>query len=137
MTYRFFISTILVLSSLIVSSQPASHSYQTDTNKADSFFDAKKYDSAVQLYTKAFNENNDLGKSGHRYKAAVCYAMLKRIDNAFIQLNKISAAGKFANYDLISKDINFINLHSDKRWQEVLLRVKENKRKEISNILDN
>ncbi|MBX9892950.1 MAG: hypothetical protein K2Y12_11565 [Chitinophagaceae bacterium] len=137
MISRFSILLTFILSSLIGLSQSLSYSYETDTNKADSFFEAKNHDIAIQYYTKAFLENNDLGKSGHRYKAAACYAILKRIDNAFIQLYKISGAGKFSNFDLISKDMNFINLHSDKRWQEILSKVKENKKKQVGLILDN
>lgn len=109
--------------------QDTQKEYALLTKKADSLFILPKYKEAVHLYLSAFDINGGLGKVGHRYKAASCWALLKNSDSAFGQLDKIANKGNFSNYEMIINDSNFNSLHSNPRWQLLIARIKENKNK--------
>jgi hypothetical protein len=109
--------------------------YISTTTAADSLFARKDYRAAVHLYDQAFKANNGLGKIGHRYKAAACYAQLNMADSAFSQLNTIAGKGKFSHYDMTAGDSSFEPLHNDPRWATLLNKILENRKKKI--IIDN
>lgn len=111
--------------------------YLVNTAKADSFFSLKDYQKAVTIYEKAFEENNGLGKVGHRYKAASCFALLNIPDSAFFELDKIVKKGKFSHYEMIINDFSFESLYSDPRWNVILKAIEENKKNKPNIIPDN
>lgn len=115
--------------------QAPANNYSATTAAADSLFVLKDYNKAAGLYQKAFDDNQGLGKIGHRYKAAACFAMLNMRDSAFSQLDKIAGKGKFSRLDMIRADSNFVLLHSDPRWESILKTIEENRKKKV--ILDN
>lgn len=115
--------------------QGPGNNYSATTAEADSLFSMKNYSKAVTLYQKAFDDNAGLGKVGHRYRAAGCFAMLNMKDSAFSQLDKIAGKGKFSRLDMIRADSNFLSLHSDPRWESILKTIEENRKKRV--ILDN
>jgi len=125
----FFLSFFLTFRLLSNYGQLPLNEYTFLTKKADSLFTLKKYNEAANLYSKAFDLNGGLGKVGHRYKAASCWALIKYSDSAFSQLDKIAGKGNFTGYEMIANDSNFNSLHPDSRWSSLMDKIKENKSK--------
>jgi hypothetical protein len=100
--------------------------YYMLVKKADSLFTAKDYKNAGKAYTAAFMSEGNKGAITDRYKAAQAWAMANVADSAFLQLFRIVNKSGFRDYDKISAEADFTNLHSDARWTELLKVVKEN-----------
>jgi tetratricopeptide (TPR) repeat protein len=103
--------------------------YEKTANAADLQYKKKQYKKAIDLYTTAFKNNNDLGLVKHRYNLACCYTMIKNFDSAFIQLFRIAEKGKYFNYSGIEAEPCFKILQSDNRWGKVIQIVRSNARK--------
>jgi len=108
--------------------QNTSTGYLAITSTADSLFFGKEYQSALNLYLKAFDLNNGLGKVGHRYRVAICWVVLNNYDSAFSQLYRIATIGKFSGYEFITVDPNFNPLHDDNRWKPLIELIWQNKK---------
>lgn len=100
--------------------------YLFTSAKADSLFNLRDYQNAVNLYEQAFKINNGLGKVIHRYKAASCFALLNKSDSAFNELEKIAYKGNFTKYEILTSDSTFNSLHSTPKWSSIIQRIKEN-----------
>ncbi len=121
----FFIT--LLLTSLFVFSQEAEYSFHI--KKADSLYEAKDYKNSAYAYSEAFKSFGGTGYATDRYNAACAWALANVPDSAFFQLDKIVTKTNYTNYAHISTDPDLISLHSDSRWEPLLLSVKKNKEK--------
>ncbi len=110
------------------------NSYKTTTDKANSLFLNKDYKSAIQLFEKAFKENNGLGQVIHRYRAACCYALIGDSNNAFIQLEKLSTKGRYYNLKEIESEKAFLSLKKDDRWKTIIQNVGNNATNRIAEL---
>lgn len=72
------------------------------------------------MYSLAFNQFNNKGVVNDRFKAARSWAMANELDSAFYNLDKIIRKRLFIEYEELEKGNDFINLHSDKRWQPLI-----------------
>jgi tetratricopeptide (TPR) repeat protein len=100
--------------------------YKVTTEKADRFFKKKQFNKAIEFYTEAFRNNNDMGQVKHRYNAACCYSMLGKSDSALYQLYRIAEKGKYYNYYEIENEAYFKNLHQNSRWEPLIAIIKKN-----------
>lgn len=103
--------------------------YSELVKQADSLYQSKNYKESGEKFSEAFVTLGNKGAVNDRYNAACSYALAKEIDSSFVQLFKIADNGNYSNYWHIITDTDLDNLHSDKRWNEVLVKVKSNKDK--------
>lgn len=103
--------------------------YSELVKQADSLYQSKNYKESGEKFSEAFVALGNKGAVNDRYNAACSYALAKEIDSSFVQLFKIADNGNYSNYWHIITDTDLDNLHSDKRWNEVLVKVKSNKDK--------
>ncbi|WP_029274689.1 hypothetical protein [Pedobacter borealis] len=107
-------------------SQKLPKEYVSSASEAETLYRKRNFKEAIPLFQKAFTFNKGMATVLHRYELASCWAVLNQPDSAFVQLKRITDKGNFAGYSLISKDINFINLHNDSRWPVLLEKIQEN-----------
>ena len=124
---KFTLCLLSIIWSIIVIGQGLPEEYMVFAKKADSLFAAKKYKEAAFSYSAAFKANGWKGTGGDRYNAACCWAMANCPDSAFFQLNRIATRLKYKEYDYITNDNNLSSLHKDKRWEQLIKIVKQNK----------
>lgn len=96
------------------------------TKEAKASLDKKEYKKSVLFYSEAFKANSGKAFYQDRYNAACSNAMAGYKDSAFYQLFKVAELYDFSDYDTLTKEPYLLSLHSDKRWNEVLARVKQN-----------
>ncbi len=101
--------------------------YYKFTNRADSFYNIKKYKNSCIAYSTAFKENGWKAYIIDRYNAACSCALSNFKDTAFYNLNKIAFVGKYKKYEHVINDSDLFSLHNDKRWQLIIQQVKNNK----------
>ena len=101
--------------------------------EAFSLYNSEDYKQSAQKYSEAFIALDNKGNVSDRYNAACSWALAKEIDSSFVQLFKIAENGNYSNFDHITTDSDLANLHSDKRWDQVLTIIKANKEKEEAN----
>ena len=121
----FCISLSLILVTKTCYCQKNKSEYDRLIVIADSNFKSNNFRRAVNYYSNAF-EKNGLGRVKDRYKAAICYAKLNNFDSSFIQLIRISFAGKYSNYQEIIKEKSFDPLHEDPKWIGILDKIQKN-----------
>ena len=138
---RIWLFLFIVLASSSLRAQKDEDAYLKSIAKADSLFLLKEYSNAASLYNAIFNVKNR-GRVLDRYNAAICWSLSAKPDSAFYQLNRIATLGNFGDEELLLSTNYFESLKSDKRWNILLKRVKENKKandrklSEIRNIGD-
>jgi len=88
--------------------------------------DKKEYKKSALLYSEAFKVNSGKAFYQDRYNAACSNAMAGYTDSAFFQLFKVAELYNFSDYDSLTRDSHFSSLRADKRWNEVLSKVKQN-----------
>ncbi|MEI7983188.1 MAG: DUF6624 domain-containing protein [Bacteroidota bacterium] len=102
-------------------------SYSKLIEEAQQLFDSKEYLKAGLKYSEAFSANGNKGLLEERYNSACAWALAIYPDSSFVQLFKIVIKGKYTNLEQFTKDTDLDPLHSDKRWNELLETIKENK----------
>ena len=102
-------------------------SYSKRIEEAQQLFDSKEYLKAGMKYSEAFRANGNKGALEERYNSACVWALANYPDSSFVQLFKIVIKGKYTNLEQFTKDTDLNPLHSDKRWNELLEIIKENK----------
>ncbi len=107
--------------------------YSKLTNEAWKLYETKEYLKSAEKYSEAFALSNNKEKSSDRYNAACSWALVNKIDSAFVQLFKIVKYDNYTNYNHITTDTDLTNLYSDKRWNEIVEFVKANKEKVEAN----
>ncbi|MBA3705373.1 MAG: hypothetical protein H0W84_05590 [Bacteroidetes bacterium] len=116
---------ILLFIVLRLSSQTPTKYFQF-TNEARESFKNEEYKNAALLYSQAFQVNSGKAFCHDRCNAARANAKAGYIDSAFYQLFKVTELYDFSDYETLTNDPYLISLHSDKRWNEVLDKVKKN-----------
>ena len=126
-------NSILILSLLIITTssfgQNKSQKYSELIQKADSLHKAKAFQKAALTYSAAFIVKGSKTKKRDRYKAACSWALANVVDSSFVELYKIARKNNYKNYGHLLTENDFKALHNDKRWDEVLRIVKNNKEK--------
>lgn len=102
-------------------------SYSKLLEEAQQLFDSSEYLKAGMKYFEAFRANGNKGALEERYNSACAWALANYPDSSFVQLFKIVIKGKYTNLEQFTKDTDLNPLHSDKRWNELLEIIKENK----------
>lgn len=82
---------------------------------------------SAEQYSKAFKQNR--GKSRtivDRYNAACSWALSRATDSSFVNLYRAVQDDHYTDYNHIATDTDLSSLHQDKRWNELLQRIKKN-----------
>ena len=128
--YKKIILTLLSLLALnqLVSGQDLDK-YLLLINEAEKLYDSNEYLQSGKKYSEAFISFKKCIRTDDRYNAACSWALANQVDSAFNQLYIISKVGKFKDIEYIISDSDLNSLHSDKRWQEVIDIIQNNKLK--------
>lgn len=102
--------------------------------KADSLYKAKDFKNSAFTYSEAFKANGWKSTSNNRYNAACSWALANVADSAFYNLNRIARMMNYKNYGHITTDTDLASLHSDARWNPLLVTIKANKDKAEANL---
>lgn len=108
--------------------------YSELIKEAWNLYETKDYKQSAEKYSEAFVALGNKGNISDRYNAACSWALAKEIDSSFVQLFRIAEKGNYSNYGHITTDTDLDILHSDKRWSEVLDKIKGNKEKAEANL---
>lgn len=108
--------------------------YNVLVGEAFKLYEAGDYLKSAQKYSEAFAVLGNKGSATDRYNAACSWALAGKADSAFVQLFKAAKAGKYSNYNHLSKDADLSSLYADPRWKEILALVKANKTAEEANL---
>lgn len=114
-------------------SQDQEKEYKYLVKKADSLYNAKDYKNSAKVYSAAFKALGWKGTPLDRYNAACSAALANIPDSAFFYLNR-AILGGYSTLNHISTDSDLATLHEDKRWKEILEKVKANKDKAEANL---
>jgi hypothetical protein len=126
---QFILSLCFLFIVQLVCGQTNIEQYNTLIKKADSFYLHAQYDKAVIILQEAFEVTGGMGKVRDRYKMAICWVKLGKIDNAFIQLERIATKGNFKDPEMLEAEPDFKILQKDaERWKKIIDRVKSNKK---------
>lgn len=135
MTPKIILYSLLLLLSFSLHGQNTpSPIYLQKIAKADSFYARKEYARAAWAYSNAFQVNKWKGLVIDRYHSARAWALLGVMDSAFSQLERIAEKGNYADYMGLTEEMAFLNLHEDKRWDEICAKVKQNKQQKEANL---
>jgi hypothetical protein len=86
----------------------------------------KEYHSAGLAYDSAFSAAGGHGRPGDLYNAACSWALAGYPDPAFTDLYLAVRQGKWAQPEVAMKDADLTSLVTDKRWPDMLDRMKAN-----------
>ncbi len=125
-----FLFGLQTLPSMLSQSKPKE--YTDFIKNAETLYKSQKYCESANEYSKAFNFLK-AGYPDDRYNAACSYALCGSLDSSFVNLLKIVYKGKFSNVYELSTEIDFLSLHTDKRWNEVISQAKLNRYSELKN----
>lgn len=92
---------------------------------ADKAYNDGDFESSRDQLLMAIESYPDRVTIGVRYNLACMYALTGDKDNSFDLLDQV-VEDDYSNLNHISSDKDFNSLHDDPRWNEVLLKVKEN-----------
>ena len=93
----------------------------------DAYFSGD-YDTARDKRILASETYPERVTSALHYNLACVYALTDDRDKSFTQLEKLLKS-RYSNYDHISTDKDFIALHGDDRWNDIMDKVKANQEK--------
>jgi len=103
--------------------------YSNFIKKADSLYKLKDYKNSSKAFSNAFKSWVWSGFINDRYNAACSWSLAGVPDSAFYQLEKLVNKGKYSDYQKLTTDTDLKPLYNDKRWNELLKLVNENKEK--------
>jgi len=126
---RTIILTILGLLIFNISFGQDRENYSEIIKDAWDLYETKDYKHSAEKYSEAFSVLENKASTSDRYNAACSWALAIETDSSFVQLFKIAEKGNYSNYGHITTDSDLDNLHSDKRWSEILKIVKANQEK--------
>jgi hypothetical protein len=124
---------LLALTALLFHCIPANAQTKTHDDyisEAEQRYEQKDYKASAIAYCNAFAANGGLANVNDRYNAACSWSRAGNADSAFSQLNRIAAKGNYTNLSHMLSDSDLKNLHTDKRWEEVVAIVRKNKEKQ-------
>src|ERR1700733_4663430 len=113
---------------------PKSNRYTYWIKKADSsFYIAKHYQESANAFTQAFAISGGQDLSGNhcddQYLAACAWAKAGNSDSAFFMLMRIATKDNYTDLNELLIESYLNNLHSGKRWEQLIATVKQNKEK--------
>lgn len=111
----------------------AQDDYQSLIKTAWSLYEQEDYLKSGETYEQAFKAFGGKGMINDRYNAACSWALAGKQDAAFDNLFRIARKGNYTDLPHMTSDSDLNSLHQDKRWEEVLALVKENKDKKEAN----
>jgi len=112
-----------------------SDSYSVNVKKALELYYKKDYTNSAKTFSSAFALNDDKGTETDRYDAACSWALAGNADSAFHYLFDAVEKNNYHDYNHIIIDEDLVSIHSDKRWDILLKKVKENKTKAEPNYI--
>jgi len=119
-------SIIFIISIYQINGQEKSSVFEIK-NEADNFYKTKNYKSATNNYLKLIELSDFKSqKLNSIYNAACCLALQKKVDSAFILLNKAVEYGFTYKSHLIN-DPDLKILHKNQKWQKLLYEIPEPK----------
>jgi|GEM_PF-2228794 len=131
-TLLFFgLSFLLCLQSYAQKSSALLTQYKDSIDKAERFYNDKKYMESGKAYTTAFELAGGVGLGKDRYNAARSWAMANVPDSAFYNLQKIADKLYYDDVDKITREEDFGQLHNDGRWRPLLAQVLKNKESKL------
>lgn len=122
---NFIFIICLIISSNLLSQENDLEKYKFYCAKADSFLSKKEYQSAVEFYSKAFQQNNWKGTINHRYCAGFAHAQIGNIDSAFYHLNRLNSNNFLTDTVYLLAENRFTPLMNDSRWNPLYNDVKQ------------
>lgn len=126
---RKLLSVCIFLSFLSPAQAQLSEEYSGHIKKAEDAYAAKDYKASANYYSEAFKSNGWKGTATDRYNAACSWSLAGNADSAFFQLERLVTKMNYTNLGHITSDTDLDNLHADKRWNETIAVVKQNKDK--------
>jgi len=102
---------------------PFSETYKDLIKQAVSAYEGKEYLKSARLYAKAFATSDNGFATKDMYNSAGSWAMAGNSDSAFIALERIAGA-RNPKYNGMVLNTDLLSLHSDKRWNAFLDKVK-------------
>ena len=93
-------------------------------------YEAKNYKKASVNISKIINEKGYKISGGALYNSACIYSLNGEYEKAFEILNYLADKKFYSNLEHISKDSDLESLHSLPEWENLIEKVKENKRTE-------
>jgi hypothetical protein len=109
--------------------------YTENVAKGHELYNNKDYLSSAKAYSLAFALNGGKGTGTDRYNAACSWALAGNTDSAFFYLFGAAEKNSYDNYNHIIQDTDLNTLHSDKRWNTLLEKIKANKEKAEANFI--
>ncbi|WP_419801430.1 DUF6624 domain-containing protein [Mucilaginibacter sp.] len=121
---------LLVMLQLSVMKASAQTLYDTLVFHAHDLYKNKQFTKSALTYNSAFKNFPQLVKGWDRYNAACSWSLANNADSAFLELETWAknAGQRFFRvlpYDHLVGDIDFNNIHSDKRWKPFIENCKE------------
>ena len=108
--------------------------YLAHSARAYSLYESKHYIKAGLSYDSLFKMTKYEGLMVDRYNAACAWALAGNLEKAFFYLEKVVIRDKFTYLSHFLSDSDLNSLHTDKRWQPLVERVKSNKEKAERNL---
>lgn len=130
-TILFFFVLLLSISSFGQNNQ----AYKDLVNNARNLYESKEYLKSAQKYSEAFNVTETAILTQDRIEASSSWALAGFQDSAFIQLSEVAEDSTFTDYIwliVFNPDLN--PLHSDKRWNIFIEKIKINFAKKNKNL---
>jgi hypothetical protein len=120
-----FILCLILSNSVCGQKIPAE--YFALVKKADSLFESKEYKNSGLTYSAAFKTLSGKGRIKDRYSAVRSWVLADVHDSAFYNLYRIASRTFYSDYVKIINETDFKVLHNDKRWDSLLIVIKQNK----------
>lgn len=99
--------------------------YELLKDKMKSLYKKKEYAKSLKTYQTVFEKHVDKIDHGDHFDIACLYSLTNNSDKAFNHL-QVFADTNYKKPKNLIKDTDFNNLHDDKRWEEILVKVKKN-----------
>jgi hypothetical protein len=123
---------VLLLSALLVANDTfcqVEKKYSDLVVEAQKLYLDKDYQKAALKYSALFSSYPDLIQPNDKINAACSWSMVPEPDSAFKQLISLSKNETFQYFSTLNLHPDLKNLQADKRWDEVINRIKQNRRK--------
>lgn len=131
-SYHMKTSTLvfgLLLCAASLFSQNRLNNFDSLIIQADSLYQQKEFGKSAFAFSEAFHLPDAKISVNHRYNAACSWALANGTDSAFYQLKYVSVHMNYTNYGHLQSDPDLRSLQLDKRWNPLLEKVLNNKKK--------
>jgi hypothetical protein len=123
----YLVGLALLFSSDVLGQTTPPPAYFQLVKKADTLFQKKEYQKSATTYGEAFKTFNGRAILNDRYNAACAWARSGQSDSAFFHLFRVANTGKYADDQHLTVDSDLVSIHSDPRWANLMITVRENK----------